>query len=73
MAYSVNIEALQEEIEQSGVSMTALAKNSDMKRVTLYNRLNGVGEFTASEIAGIAHALRLSNKQRDAIFFVKQV
>lgn len=49
--------------------MTALAQKSDIKRETLYNRLNGVGEFTANEIIGITKALHLSKSDREKIFF----
>jgi DNA-binding phage protein len=48
--------------------MTALARKSNIERATLYNRLRGVGEFTASEIMGISTALHLTNDQRDDIF-----
>lgn len=51
--------------------MSALASNSGIERTTLYNRLAGIGEFTASEIDGLSRALRLTKPQRDAIFFAK--
>ena len=59
---------LKSEILQSGITMTALARKSNIERATLYNRLRGVGEFTASEIMGISTALHLTNDQRDDIF-----
>lgn len=68
----VDIEKLKKNIECSGVTMSALASNSGIERTTLYNRLAGIGEFTASEIDGLSRALRLTKPQRDAIFFAKR-
>lgn len=73
MGYSVDINALQEEIKQSGMTMTAIAKKADMNRGTLYNRMNCIGEFKASEIRKIGQALHLSDERRDAIFFAEIV
>lgn len=64
-----NLKLLKEEIERSGMTDTAIAKRSGMKRATYYNRLAGKGEYKASEIHGITKALRLTNAKRDAIFF----
>lgn len=69
----VSIEKLKEAIHESGITITALAKKSGIERYTLYNRLNGVGEFTASEISGISMALRLTKDEREAIFFAGEV
>lgn len=63
------IDLLKIKIINSGITMTALAKKSDIKRETLYNRLKGVGEFTASEITGLTKALHLSKSDREKIFF----
>ncbi len=69
----VRIDLLKQAIDNSGVTMTALAKNSGIERATLYNRLNGTGEFTASEIYGLTGALRLSTDEREHIFFAPEV
>ena len=53
--------------------MTAIAKKSYISRETLYNRLNGLGEFTASEIVGLTHALKLTKHERDIIFLNKKL
>lgn len=68
-----NIELLQERIKDSGITMVALSKKSGIKRETLYNRLDGVGEFTASEIVGLSAALNLSKTDRERIFFAIKV
>ena len=64
----VNLELLKEEINDSGMTMVAIASKSGISRETLYNRLAGKGEFTASEITGLTHALRLTMERRDHIF-----
>ena len=63
-----DMERLKEVIEKSGMTMKAIAEKSGIIRETLYNRLAGKGEFTASEIVGLTNALHLDNDQRDAIF-----
>lgn len=65
----VSIERLKKAIDDSGITITALSEKSGIERATLYNRFNGVGEFTASEITGIVKALRLTNEEREYIFF----
>jgi len=69
----VDIEMLKEKIKFSGITMVALAKKSNISRETLYNRLAGIGEFTASEIVGISKALKLSKEERDKIFLGKKL
>lgn len=64
----VNIERLKEVIRDSGMTMSAISSKSGIVRETLYNRLNGIGEFTASEITGLTQVLRLSRSERDDIF-----
>ena len=53
--------------------MVAVASKSGIKRETFYNRLAGIGEFTASEIVGITEALHLSKPERDHIFLGKKL
>lgn len=69
----VNIDLLKFRIEDSGMTMVSLSKKSGITRETLYNRLNGIGEFTASEIVGLSNALKISKKDRDDIFFGNEV
>ena len=64
-----NIELLKEEIDNSGMTMVSIAAKSGIVRETLYNRLAGKGDFTATEIAGLSKALRLTKAKRDRIFF----
>lgn len=68
----VDIARLKAAIKDSGMTMVAIASKSDIVRETLYNRLDGIGEFTASEISGLTETLHLTNKERDSIFFAKK-
>lgn len=59
---------LKKKINERGLSMTELSKRTGIVRATLYNRLAGIGEFTASEITALTRVLGLTNKERDQIF-----
>lgn len=64
----VKLEELKEIIARSGMTVTALASFAGVDRSTLYNRMKGIGEFTASEIVGLTKALHLEKEVRDDIF-----
>lgn len=66
-------EKLKRIIKDSGITMTALAKKAGLNRVTLYNRLDGIGEFSATEIMALSAALKLTDDQRDEIFLNKKL
>ena len=68
-----DFDLLKEKIKDSGMTMVAIAKKTGILRETLYNRLNGIGDFTASEMLALSDVLRLSNKERNAIFFARKV
>ena len=68
-----DIELLKECIKDSGMKMNAIAEKSGVNRVTLYSRLNGIGEFTATEIVGLASALHMTDALRDRIFLSKKL
>ena len=68
----VDLGMLKKRIEDSGMTMVAIASKSGMIRETLYNRLNGKGEFTASEMMALCKALNLPNEDRDRIFFAQE-
>lgn len=69
----VNIDKLKYLIEDSGMTMTAIADKSGILRATLYNRLNGVGEFTAPEIVSLTNVLHMTTEERDEIFLSPNV
>lgn len=64
---------LKSKISESGMTMMAIAKSCNMLRETLYNRLKGKGEFSASEIMALTETLHMSKEERDAIFFNEKV
>lgn len=66
-----DIALLKDKINESGMTMVAISAKSGILRETLYNRLNGKGEFHASEISGLTIALNLSKTERDKIFLSK--
>ncbi len=64
-----NLIMLRRLMKESGMKTTAIASKAKMQRTTLYNRLKGIGEFTASEIVGLTKAINLSLEEREEIFF----
>lgn len=63
-----NIKMLRSKMDESGMTIKAIAEKSGILRETLYNRLKGSGEFTASEIVALSNILHLSASERDEIF-----
>lgn len=64
----VNLSKLQDKINESGMTIVSIAKKAGLSRETVYNRLKGKGEFTASEILMLTDILHLSKSERDDIF-----
>lgn len=69
----MEIEKVKNAIKESGISIVNLSRMSGINRATLYKRLNGVGEFTVSEIVGLTKAMRLTDEERNEIFFDEEV
>lgn len=68
-----NIDKLNKVIKDSGMTVTAIANKSGINRITLYNRMNGKGEFTISEIIALTRVLHMDTDTRNAIFFADEV
>ena len=68
----VDLKKLRQIIDDSGMTMVAISSKSGILRETLYNRLNGKGEFTASEMMSISEVLHMPDEQRNRIFFAKE-
>lgn len=64
-----DFDMLRAAMEDSGMPTSTIAERSGIERTTFYNRLNGKGEFKASEIESLARVLKLTKAKRDAIFF----
>lgn len=60
--------ALKKKIKEYGMSVSELSRRSGICRQTLYNRLDGKGEWKASEVIEISKALRLTKAERESIF-----
>lgn len=69
----VDIDRLNRAIEESGMTIKAVAKRAGIPRYTLDRRLKGVGDFTAAEIVGLTKALRLKVSERNDIFLRESV
>ena len=64
----INTKLLEKKISDSGMTMVSLAEKTGILRESLYNKLKGNTEFKASEISSLSKVLRLSTRERDAIF-----
>ena len=64
---------LNEEIVDSGITITAIARKLGITRDGLYKKINNETEFKASEILSMQKILNLTNKKRDSIFFANKV
>lgn len=64
----LNAEMLRTKIDESGMKVVAISEKSGMLRETLYNKLKGKGEFTASEITNLSKVLNLSRQEIFDIF-----
>lgn len=60
-----------EAIKRQGISRTQFAAAMGFSMPTFYSRVNGVSEFTAAEIITAKTVLRLTDAQRNAIFFAR--
>lgn len=69
----VDLSALRHKFDDSGMTMVALANKTGIKRPTLVNRFNGVGEFSATEIMLVCNALHINRTERELIFFANKV
>lgn len=58
-------------ITRSQISKRTLAKKLGISEQGLYNKLNGISEFKASEIRALTDELSLSAQEREDIFFAK--
>jgi DNA-binding phage protein len=64
----INIEALKECINDSGMTVVAFCDKAGLKKQTFYNRLKNTDNFTVAEVDGMANALRMNARQKKRIF-----
>lgn len=69
----VNVEMLKSIITQKGESIESVANAVGMDKSTLYRRLMNRGEdFSIAEVTGICTFLKISQRDRKAIFFANE-
>lgn len=68
-----NCKELRNRIDESGISIKFLADKCHVSREYFYRKLNGEVEFKQSEISTLKEVLRLSQSERDHIFFATEV
>lgn len=64
---------LSQVINDSGITITAIAKKLGITRESFYKKMNNETEFKASEIISLQNILSLTNQIRDNIFFAAKV
>lgn len=64
---------LSNKVKESGLKLTFIAKKLGITREGLYRKMRNETEFKASEIICLQTILRLTNKERDEIFFATKV
>ena len=62
---------LRKKINESGISITYIAGKMGITREGFYHKLNNNTEFKASEIVSLCKVLRLSDQERNCIFFAE--
>jgi len=68
----VDLNMLNTAIKESGLRRDYIADRLGITRVSLYNKLEGVTEFTASELAGMKDVLHLTQAVFRRIFFASE-
>lgn len=63
--------SLKDKIQDSGISITHIAKSLGISRAGLYLKLNGATEFKASEIVKLRELMNLTNAEQEQLFFTK--
>lgn len=60
---------LELQIKRIGISKKDLAKRLGISEMSLFNKIRNETEFKASEIVALTEALKLTQEQRNTIFF----
>lgn len=63
-----DFDMLLSKIKDSGMTIVAISEKTGIERATFYNRLKGIGEFSATEIVALSEVLHLTRSERDKIF-----
>lgn len=68
-----NTDLLKRKIDESGLKMQYIAEQLGISHQALYNKIGNKTQFLASEIMKLSELLKLTKRERDAIFFVDTV
>lgn len=69
----MDIEKLKEKMEEIKIPISVISQKLGISRQSLYKKLTGEREFKVSEVTKIAAVLRLTNEEKEEIFFTNQV
>lgn len=69
----MNLAYLNNRIAVSRVPITAIAEGMGLSRQSLYNKMNGKRDFKISEVNRICEILRLTDEEKNNIFFEDEV
>lgn len=69
----MNLELLNDVIDRSKLTRTAIAESLGLSRQGLLNKTTGTREFKGSEIKRLIQILELDEQQQNAIFFADDV
>ena len=64
-----NVVALKNLIEQRGIKISYICRETGICRTSLWKKMNGMTEFKQSEVAKISEVLGLKKREVDSIFF----
>jgi len=68
-----NTDLLKRKIDESGYKMQFIAEYIGVSYQALYNKIGNKTEFLASEIMKLSELLKLTDEERNEIFFAESV
>lgn len=69
----VNVDLLKNTIKEQGIRNLFIADKMGLSPEGFYKKLRGESEFKVSEVSCLTEVLRLTEEQRNAIFFADEV
>ena len=69
----VNVDLLKNTIKEQGIRNLFIAYKMGLSPEGFYKKLRGESEFKVSEVSCLTEVLRLTEEQRNAIFFAEEV
>jgi predicted transcriptional regulator len=69
----MDLKYLCSKVDEIKIPITTIAEKMGISRQTLYLKMNGKREFKTSEITNLCDILRLTNEEKERIFFTDAV